>query len=152
MKKYNKLVKIISGGQTGVDIAGLEFAKEIGLETGGSAPNDFVTEKGKNFDLEKIYGLKDSGKGYAERTKMNVNDSDGTLLFIEKTSPGSVLTLNACKKLRKPCLVSFDTEKIVKFLNENNIKIVNIAGNRESVSPGICERVKKKLRSVITNE
>ena len=40
-KNTTSVTKIISGGQTGVDTIGLQVAKELGIETGGTAPKDF---------------------------------------------------------------------------------------------------------------
>ena len=43
--------KIISGGQTGIDQLALEIAIELGIETGGTAPPNFMTEDGVNLEL-----------------------------------------------------------------------------------------------------
>ncbi len=74
------LRKIISGGQTGADMGGLLAAKELGLETGGTAPGGYKTEKGRNLDLRDIYGLTQFGT-YPQRTRINVRDSDATVIF-----------------------------------------------------------------------
>lgn len=123
IKRYNGVVKIISGGQIGAETAGLEFAKEVGIETGG----------------------------YKSRIKKNIVESDGTIIFDERTQPGLIYDVNVCRKYKKPYLVSPDYERIIKWLNKNKIMVLNITGNKESVSPGISEKVKKQLRKSIIN-
>lgn len=152
MKKYDGIKKIISGGQTGADIAGLQVAKQIGLATGGYAPSGYWTENGTNYDLLELYGLEEFGDNYKQRTERNVLESDGTLLFVDRTSPGSVQTLNFCRKHRKPHLIATTAEEIKKWLYDNRIIVLNVAGNRESVSPGINERTIKMLLSCITGQ
>lgn len=152
------LKRVISGGQTGADIGGLLAATKLGIETGGWICKDYLTEDGPNFELKK-YGLKclDSTY-YPERTKKNIDDSDGTIVFRLKYSPGSdytigyaqnkiwqkgiLKTVNKDKTLYKPVCVITDLNDhkkiidiIVNFIKENNIEIVNIAGHRESTAP-----------------
>jgi hypothetical protein len=51
------LRKIISGGQTGADIAGLDAAVLLHIPTGGTVMKGFKTESGPNFELGYKYGL-----------------------------------------------------------------------------------------------
>jgi hypothetical protein len=149
MNKYSRLQKIISGGQTGADIAGLKFAKQIGIPTGGSAPQNYLTESGPMPELKTQYGLNEIQGDYSDRTLQNIKDSDGTVIFAEKMSDGSVLTIQFCINLNKLFVVNPTHEEFVTWLEENNIKILNVAGNRESVSPGIENRVIEFLSSTI---
>jgi hypothetical protein len=146
---YSKLQKIISGGQTGADIAGLKFAREIGIVTGGSAPRGYFTELGSLPELRTIYGLIEIRGNYDDRTIQNVKDADGTVIFAEKMSDGSVLTIQMCINENKPFLVNPYPKDFIEWLETYNIKILNVAGNRESVSPGIEIRVIDFLRSAI---
>ena len=57
------LRKIISGGQTGADRAGLDFAVEVGLAHGGYVERYRLIELATN--------------SYPERTKRNARESDG---------------------------------------------------------------------------
>jgi hypothetical protein len=150
MNKYSRLHKIISGGQTGADIAGLKFAKQIGIPTGGNAPRDFFTELGKMPELKTLYGLIALQGNYDDRTIQNVKDADGTVIFAEKMSDGSVLTIQICINENKPFLVNPEPDFFIQWLEENNIQTLNIAGNRESVSPGIEHRVIDFLISTIS--
>ena len=96
-----KLHKIVSGGQTGADLTALEYARELGLETGGWCPSGCQTEAGPNLDLVKVYGLVCTpGWNYQSRTRLNVRDSDVTLWFGHE-SPGKWCTYNACLKYAK---------------------------------------------------
>jgi hypothetical protein len=146
------LTKIISGGQTGADQAGLRAAKRLGIKTGGWIPKGFKTEDGPRPSLEIHYGLIETIEtDYTRRTWMNVNYSDGTLIFAEKDSRGSILTQNICRKLRKPYWINPSCEDIRMFINEHDIAVLNIAGNRESVSPGIGERIENLLIRAISD-
>lgn len=140
------VTKIISGGQIGADIAGLKAAKKLGLETGGWAPKGYRTETGSNTSLRDIYGLReDSSSNYPPRTKKNVASSDGTLIF-GRSSPGVNLTIKSCQNFKPFFIVTYPVPKdegiiiledVADWLIDNNIKVLNIAGNRENKNPGI---------------
>ncbi len=138
-----RLKKIISGGQTGADMGGLKAAKELGLETGGTAPRNYMTEDGPNHSL-KEYGLSEFGT-YAIRTHRNIRDSDGTVLFGKSYTPGSNITLKFCWYLKKPVIMNPGVLAFFKFITDYNIETLNVAGNRESYSPGIEEKVRQYL-------
>lgn len=96
--------KIISGGQTGADLAGLWVAKVLGLETGGTAPHGYQTLIGPQPALRDLFSLSESKGGYRDRTIENVRNSDMTLVFSRNmASPGTLLTINSCKKQGKDC-------------------------------------------------
>lgn len=122
------LTKIISGGQTGVDRIALEVAKELGYETGGTAPDNYYTENGRDLTL-KEFGLVAFGS-YRTRTDQNVKDADATLLFEVVSSVGSTLTQRCAIKHYKPLYVN-PSVIAIKSLKER-YNIINIAGNRGS--------------------
>jgi len=132
------LKKIISGGQTGADRGGLEAAKECNIPTGGTAPYKYRTENGPDLSL-KDYGLEDCGVSrYTHRTEMNVKNSDGTVIFTRIASSGSLKTLEYCEKYNKPYIMNPLLPVLLSdWLVENNIEVLNVAGNRESKAPGI---------------
>ena len=71
--------KIISGGQTGADRAGLDFAIETGLEHGGYVPSGRKAEDGR---IDELYNLVElSTSSYPARTRRNIEESDGTVIF-----------------------------------------------------------------------
>lgn len=141
--------KVISGGQTGADIAGLECARCWGIATGGFMPKDFRTLDGSKPEYEKLYGMRCTGAAtYPPRTFTNVRASDGTIRFYTKPdSPGERLTRNACIEYGKPFIdVDFLSINpmyvgdVIRWINQNNIFILNVAGNSEQTSPGIYDR------------
>jgi predicted Rossmann-fold nucleotide-binding protein len=74
-----KALKIISGGQTGVDRAALDVALRHGIECGGWCPAGRLDEFGKIPDHYPVQELQ--GGGFTERTLQNVKDSDGTVVI-----------------------------------------------------------------------
>jgi hypothetical protein len=144
------LEKIISGGQTGADIGGLKAAMENDIKTGGVAPYKYKTENGPNPDLSK-YGLIDCAvSSYTYRTELNVKESDGTVIFMRTESPGSKQTANYCQKLNKRFLSNpKDPKDLAIWVLTNNIGTLNVAGNRESKSPGIETYVKDFISETI---
>jgi hypothetical protein len=138
---------IISGAQTGADIAGLKTAKKYGFKTGGYIPKGFVTLDGRKPEYAAKYNIVETESGkYPPRTELNAMKSDGTLWFGQrKTSYGKLCTFKFIKKYRKPYM-DLDIDKlpdvsvILRWICENNIKVLNIAGNSEKTTPGI-ERV-----------
>ena len=134
-------IKIISGGQTGADRGGLEGAKVIGLKTGGSAPIGYRTENGKDYSL-KAFGLIESKSwNYRDRTRENIINSDKTIIFADKkNSPGTKQTINMAIINNKPYIINPTITQFICFIN--TCKIINIAGNRESVAPGLQDKVK----------
>lgn len=155
------LEKIISGGQTGADQAGLRAAKILGLKTGGTAPKNYRTLNGSNWSLRDEYGLKESTYWqYPPRTEANICDSDGTVRFAtDFKSAGELLTLRLCKRFKKP-IISIDLKTISEWnilmfqgwLIDANIVTLNVAGNSETTSPGIGDRVVQFLLDALNEE
>ena len=143
-----QIERVISGGQTGADQSGLLAARKFGIKTGGTAPPRFMTEDGPRGLLLRGFGLVEGEpdpKTYPGRTKRNVLDSDGTVIFCNVFSPGSLLTRRLCIKYTKPVIVNPSSMELVNWIKEKNIKILNVAGNRESKNPGIGVTVKAIL-------
>lgn len=136
-------MKVISGGQTGADLAGVITAKKVGFETGGTMPLGFRNLSGKHPEYAEIFGMKEhSSYEYAPRTECNVVDSDGTIrIATDFRSPGEKLTLRLINKYNKPHLdvtPEFTPWPLVyQFVIDNKIKVLNIAGNSEKTSRGI---------------
>jgi Circularly permutated YpsA SLOG family len=137
------LDKIISGGQTGVDTAALDVAIALRIPHGGRCPKGRLRENGI---IPLLYTLKETeSSDYSERTKLNIQDSDGTLIFLPLNkiiTDGTRLTIQEAEKRNKPHLIIYcfeeeQSDQIKSWLNENNIGILNIAGPRESQAPGI---------------
>lgn len=148
------LTKIISGGQTGADQAGLAAAKLLGLETGGTAPFGYRTDAGPNRKLLRdTYGLKESlSREYQPRTIVNVRESDGTVVFGNLDSPGTKLTIAQCIKQDKPVCSNPTALELHDWADEKNIQVLNVAGNRERTNPGIYERVRALVVDAFTDD
>jgi hypothetical protein len=147
--------KIISGGQSGADQAGWRAASAFHLSTGGWMPRGFLTEDGPRPEFSGQYDAAEMPtEDYAARTERNVQDSDGTLWFGETTTAGAQATVGACRNLRKPFMLvypgaSFEASHIAKWIVENKIGILNVAGNREGDELGIGARVEQFLGEVL---
>ena len=139
------LEKIISGGQTGVDRAALDAALASDFLCGGWAPLGREAEGGI---IPQHYPLDECGQsGTEERTRLNVRDSDATLILTKGADStalvdGTGLTIEWAAKLSKPYLVvdlgqPADPDGVAEWLQGTGILVLNIAGPRESTAPGI---------------
>jgi hypothetical protein len=90
--------------------------------------------------------------GYAARTRANVRDSDGTVWLGSWNSPGGRATLSACRDLGKPVLIVFrgatKPSQVCAWIEANGVRMLNVAGNRESKSPGLGARVEAFMTRV----
>jgi hypothetical protein len=149
------LNKIVTGGQTGADQAAWRAAKLFSVPTAGWMPRGFLTEDGPRPEFAQAFGAAElPTETAAARTERNVRDSDGTLWFGETTSAGAHDTIAACRKFMKPCLpvwpsAAFEPSHVAAWIVESKISVLNVAGNRESVEPGIGDRVERFLGQVL---
>lgn len=110
---------IISGGQTGADQGGLVAASRYGIRTGGCAPSGYKTQVGPNPLLECL-GLRAEGD-YASRTKINVKESDGTVIVAHDVrSPGTRITVAACSQYSKPVLL-IDVSDLLTYVRASQL-------------------------------
>jgi hypothetical protein len=137
-----KALKIISGGQTGVDRAALDVALRHGIECGGWCPVGRLDEFGKIPDRYPVQEMQ--GGGFTERTLQNVKDSDGTVvIYPVELRGGSEQTVRFCLELKRPHelidasqVSSEDAAKLITdFVDKNKINILNVAGPRHSEWP-----------------
>lgn len=135
--------KIISGGQTGVDQGALDFALDYGFDCGGYCPKGRKSEKGTIPFKYPVTELDD--EDYSHRTKLNVLESDGTVIVKDEfdLKEGTLETIKLCKQFQKPFLIydviydPINYEEFQNWLQKNKIEVLNVAGNRSSESPGI---------------
>lgn len=135
-------MKIVSGGQTGVDRAALDVALKQGIEAGGWCPTGRLDEYGRISDRYPLKELKSGG--FTERTLQNVKDSDGSLIiYAGKLSGGTEQTVKFCVEQRRPhelidaCSVSIEkaARTVADFVRQNKIHTLNVAGPRQSEWP-----------------
>lgn len=134
--------RIVSGGQTGADRAGLDAAIACGIPHGGWCPKGRKAEDGP---IPDEYQLTETASGnYLDRTERNVKESDGTvILTMGPLSGGSSRTAEFAREHDKPWLhVKLDAMSIGKvagtlrrFAKEHGLRVLNVAGSRGSKEP-----------------
>jgi hypothetical protein len=150
------LVKIVSGGQTGVDRAALDAALVAGFPCGGWCPAGRLAEDGEIPERYPLTELQDDegasgirtarqvAEGYRARTLKNLQDSNGMVILFNGTlSGGTLLTRNLCVREKKP-FIALDAKRlsarraadaILQFVEEQAIEVLNVAGPRASGWP-----------------
>ena len=150
MNRMVVLQKIVSGGQTGADRAALDFAMEHGIPHGGWCPKGRLAEDGP---IDVRYQLNETPSSrYPQRTEWNVRDSDGTVVFSiqAKLSGGSKQTVALAHKHRKLVLHLSRSGgppemKLLRFITENRIQVLNVAGPRASKEREVAAFVREVL-------
>ncbi len=146
-------MKIVSGGQTGVDRAALDVALERGMWCGGWCPAGRWAEDGP---IPARYPLAETPSADpAQRTEWNVRDSDAALVLTgDGASPGTDLTQEIARRLGRPVYLWAaaappDAESFGRWLQVHRVRALNVAGPRESESPGIYAMAKAYLAAVL---
>jgi hypothetical protein len=148
--------KIISGGQTGVDRGALDACLDLSFNCGGWCPAGRLAEDGA---IDKKYPLRETEENeYSARTIKNIEEADGTLIIApENFSGGTLFTYEIAKKKGKPVLVitpnpadnSLKISAIIEWLVSHSIKILNVAGPRESQWPGAWSKSKQLISQLL---
>jgi len=157
------ITKIISGGQTGADRGGLDAAIYCKIHHSGWCPKGRRSEDGA---IPDTYHLQETpSKSYLKRTEQNVTDSDATIIFsVGKLTGGSFRTMEFAKKHKKPvlhvnlaeyeraeaahCILRWFEGDVTKPTPPKNC-VLNVAGSRESKSPGIQGKVMEIMVDVL---
>jgi hypothetical protein len=146
---------IVSGGQTGVDRAALDVALGLGLPCGGWCPKGRKAEDGP---IPRRYPLFETPTAaYRQRTEWNVRDTDGTLVLCwGRATGGTALTIRLARRRRRPLLVLDLTldpspSRVRDWVRDRRIRVLNVAGPRESKSAGVHRRAVRFLRAVLTS-
>ncbi len=149
-----KLSKIVSGAQTGVDRAALDVALALGFPCGGWVPKGRRAEDGR---IPVGYPMRETGgRGYPERTLLNVRDSDATLILTcGEPTGGTALTLEYALNLERPhrvvdLLGATTPAEVKEWIEEKEVVVLNVAGPRESTSPGIYDRAADFLKELLS--
>lgn len=147
--------KLVSGGQTGVDRASLDAALELGIPCGGWCPKGRWSESGTIAD---VYPLQETpSEDVAQRTEWNARDSDGTLIIVEgETVGGTTLTVDMAVRYKKPYLIldllkpqDGAREAVRAWIAKHGVRVLNVAGPRESTTPGINAKSKALLLRIL---
>ncbi len=148
-----RLDRIVSGGQTGVDRGALDAAMVLGIDHGGWCPRGRLSEDGP---IAARYQLQETSSAkYWVRTRRNVVDSSGTLILCRGVLQGGTkLTHQLAQRFRKPCLIvdlsqGEDLESVRRWIEHHDIRVLNVAGPRESTSPGISRQTYRLLTSLL---
>lgn len=146
------LQRVVSGGQTGVDRAGLDAAIACGLSHGGWCPQGRRAEDGP---IPARYALQETASPeYHVRTDRNVRDADATVVLCAgPPTGGTALTLEYATRRGRPALVldldvvdaAAATAKLRAWCAEHGVETLNVAGPRESSVPGIYARARVVL-------
>lgn len=149
--------RIISGGQVGVDRAALDWAMEHGVPHGGWCPQG---RRAIDGELPARYQLQEADSpSYAKRTRLNVRDSDATLIINQGTLDGGTrFTVKCAEQLGKQNLcvqVNEDdslgviSDEIRRWLRVGRFHTLNVAGPRETKRPGIYAITRELLDRVL---
>lgn len=151
--KSHPLQQIVSGGQTGVDRGALDAALALGVPHGGWCPRGRLAEDGP---IPEHYQLRETESSqYAVRTEQNVLDSDATLILHRgPVQGGTRLTQRLARRHGRPhLLVDLQTPPeptvVREWLAAHQVKVLNVAGPRESQSPGIAAQATAYLQSLL---
>jgi hypothetical protein len=151
--------RVVSGGQTGADRAGLDVALELGIPCGGWCPRGRRAEDGV---IPAVYPLTETPTAnYRQRTAWNVRDSDATLVLAwGPLTGGTRFTVQTCRAQGKPFLVAdlaapaawtpeavADVRRWLLVVHDGHT--INIAGPRESKAPGIHARATAYLHQIL---
>jgi len=161
------LLKIVSGGQTGADRGALDAAIDLHLDRGGWAPHGWRAEDGAIPEVYRAHMRQAATADWKTRTILNIQDSDGTLVFsfAAHLTGGSALTVREARRLRKPwhhgillrrgaggSAVNLDNAtraEILAWVAACQIRVLNVAGPRESKEPGIQRVVHAAVTSLL---
>lgn len=133
---------ILTGGQTGIDLAATDAAIAVGLDWGGWVPEGRVNEDGPipaRYDRFVAADVADP----AVRTRLNVKAADALLVLTGSgPSPGTELAVDLARTLGRPqCAVGLweeDAElRAVTFLRSARPNVLNVAGPRRSELAGV---------------
>jgi hypothetical protein len=136
-----------------VDRAALDVARQLAIPHGGWCPRGRLAEDGP---IPADYTLCETpAADPAQRTGWNVRDSDATLILARgPLHGGTALTAERAGAMGRPLEVvdlakPADPAHTRRWLAERRIRILNVAGPRESERPGIGDAAADFLRRVL---
>jgi len=144
-----------------VDRAALDAALRHGVPCGGWCPAGRRAEDGPIADTYPL--TETSGSNYAQRTRVNVRDSDATLVLlatdVDEAGPGTRLTIRAAEAAGRPLFIARieageappgTLEDVIGWIGAHHVSVLNIAGPRESGCPGIYDAAYRFVSRLLT--
>jgi len=156
-----RVTTIMSGGQTGADRGGMDAAILLDLDWGGWMPKGRLAEDGIIPEIYAARMHEAAQPSMALRTRLNIQDSDGTLLlsFRSELDGGSAFTAEVAERTKRPYLhlVLADgalvppavRDSVLEWIETAHISVLNVAGPRESKEPGIQAAVRDALIAIL---
>lgn len=151
---HRSIVKLVTGGQSGVDRACLDVAMSLGIPCGGWCPQGRLAEDGV---LPERYPLTETeSPDPSQRTEFNVRDSDATLVLWDgRGTDGTRLTVECANRYNRPLLCmspsQFDRKSFEDWVERVNPRVLNIAGPRESTQPGVYQETYTLLMALFSD-
>lgn len=159
-------LKILSGGQSGVDQAALRAADRCGVPTGGYAPQGWLAEvlisdehgpiRWRTMPCPWLAGhglIECSTPGFPDRTKANVKIAEAIIWLGKIHTKGYSCTHDEALKINTPFLIVYSgltkPSEVAAWILERKARLAMVAGNHESVSPGIGERAERFIVAVL---
>ncbi|MGZ5849817.1 MAG: YpsA SLOG family protein [Methyloceanibacter sp.] len=152
------MLKILSGGQTGVDRAALDAAIEKGIACGGWCPKGgWAEDMPQPLGLIALYPMLQETPlaDPVQRTEWNVRDSDLLLVLLDHrglNSSGTERAILHARAMGRGVLVldldgRGDIDRALACFREcrEEQRVVCIAGPRQSEAPGIYEATRDFL-------
>ena len=160
-------MKLLSGGQSGVDRAVLDAAIERGIDYGGWCPKggwaeDMTTPPGL---LATYPNLQETPLADpAQRSEWNIRDADACMIMIEAAgvtvSKGTILAQDLAHRYRKPLFIApLGGEETIRdaglWLRFQERRVaagltLAIGGPRESEAPGIYQHALSFIRELFS--
>jgi hypothetical protein len=130
------LETIVSGGHSGAGLGALRAAEAVGLRSAGGTTEAIP-----------------AGSSQPDRIERNVREADATLWFGETSTIQARWTVDACRRLGKPCLpidpcAAFEPSHVALWIAEQGAETLHVTGSLEEEEPGIGDRVERFLREV----
>jgi Circularly permutated YpsA SLOG family len=158
------MLKIASGGQTGVDRAALDIARELGIAYRGWCPKGgWAEDLPQPPGILALYDLRETpDSDPRQRTEWNVRDSDRLMVLVDKAglaeSKGTAFAFKCAKRFGKPhVIIDIDaedaTEQATAFFGKGQGPLtLCIGGPRESETPGIYAKAREFLHHLLASQ
>ncbi|MGE4651898.1 MAG: putative molybdenum carrier protein [Myxococcota bacterium] len=149
--------RIVSGAQTGADRAALDVGLELGLDVGGWVPRGRLAEDG--IIPARYPNLREAESADpAQRTELNVRDSDATLILSHGALSGGTALTRHLAEAQGKALLEVDlaalgrkeaSRTLARWLGAERPATLNVAGPRASKDPKIYAAAVEVLRAAL---